>query len=177
MGRFKTLMGILGILSFLSYSLVPATFAQIKIGQRVPDFVTSTLDGKRFVLNEYLKQPDTRVLILAFFATWCKPCGEDIIYLQRLQDQYGDQGLRVLCVYTGRLSKTKAAKKYLEKLDVNLSILLDKKRVVSKRYKVPGLPCNYAIDKEGFLRFKCLGCSEYVKQKFEGNLKDLLSIP
>lgn len=168
---------IIAILGVLSFSFVPVAFAQIKIGQKVPDFVTTTLEGERFVLKEYLKQPGNRVLILTFFATWCKPCGEDLKFLQRLHDQYGDQGLRVLCVFTGRLSKAKAAKKYLEKLNVILPVLLDKKRVVSKRYKVTGLPCNYAIDREGFLKFRYLGCSEEVKRKFEENLRDLLSIP
>ncbi len=116
-------------------------------------------------------------MILTFFATWCEPCGDDLKFLQRLHDQYKDQGLGVFCVFTGRLSKVKAAKKYMEELSINLPILLDKKRVVSKRYKVTGLPCTYAVDKEGLLRYRCLGCSEDVKRKFEGNLKDFLSIP
>ena len=174
MGRYKVLIGIIGILSF---SFVQITFAQIKVGQKVPDFATSTLDGKRFALKEYLKQPENKVLILTFFATWCEPCGDNLKYLQKIQDQYRDQGLQVLCVFTGRLSKAKAAKKYLQKLDVNFPVLLDKRRAISKRYKVTGLPCNYAIDREGFLKFKCLGCSEDVKRKFEDNLRDLLQIP
>ena len=174
MGRYKVLIGIIGILSF---SFVPITFAQIKVGQKVPDFATSTLDGKRFALKEYLKQPENKVLILTFFATWCEPCGEDLRYLKRLNDQYANQGLGVFCVFTGRLSKVKAAKKYLEELSINFPVLLDKKGVISKRYKVTGLPCNYAIDREGFLKFRCLGCSEDVKRKFAENLKDLLSNP
>jgi len=171
MGHFKILIAILG---FLTFSFAPVTFAQVKIGQKVPDFATTTIDGQRFVLKEYLKQPGNKVLILTFFATWCEPCGDDLKYLQRIHDQYKDQGLRVLCVFTGRISKVKAAKKYMERLDVNFPVLLDKRRAVSKRYKVTGLPCNYAIDREGFLKFKCLGCSEEVKRKFEDVLRDLL---
>ena len=173
MGNFKVLIIILA--GLLSFSFAPITFAQIKVGQRVPDFATSTLDGKRFALKEYLKQPENKVLILTFFASWCEPCGEDLKYLKRLNDQYGNQGLGVFCVFTGRLSKVKAAKKYLEDLDINFPILLDKKRVISKRYKVTGLPCTYAIDREGFLKFRCLGCSEDVKRKFAENLKVLLA--
>ena len=171
MGCFKLLIAILG---FVTFSFVPPTFAQVKIGQKVPDFSTTTLDGEKFVLKDYLKQPGNKILILTFFATWCEPCGEDIKYLQKIHDQFKDQGLRVFCVFTGRISKVKAAKEYLKKLDVNLPVLLDKRRVISKRYKVTGLPCNYAIDKEGILKFKCLGCSEDVKRKFEDSLRDLL---
>ena len=171
MGRLKILVAILGVLTFY---FVPATFAQVKIGQKVPDFTTTTLEGEKFVLKEYLKQPGNKVLVLTFFATWCEPCGEDLKYLQEIHDRYKDQGLRVFCVFTGRISKVKAAKEYLKKLDVNFPVLLDKRRVVSKRYKVTGLPCNYAIDKEGILKFKCLGCSEEVKRKFEETVRDLL---
>jgi peroxiredoxin len=171
MGCLRILIAILG---FLTFSFVPVIFAQVKIGQKVPDFTTTTLDGDRFVLKEYLRQPGNKVLILTFFATWCEPCGEDLKYLQKLYDEYKDQGLRVFCVFTGRISKVKAAREYLKKLDVNFPVLLDKRRVISKRYKVTGLPCNYAIDREGILKFKCLGCSEEVKRKFGDNLKDLL---
>jgi len=43
MGYFKFLMAIWG---FLAFSFVPVTFAQVKIGQKAPDFVTTTLDGR-----------------------------------------------------------------------------------------------------------------------------------
>jgi len=174
MRYFKILIPIIIIISF---SFLSTTFAQTKLeGQKVPDFVTSTLDGKDFVLKDWLQRPDNKVLILTFFATWCELCDEDLKFFQRLQDQYADQGLQVFCVFTGSLSKIKVAKKYLEGLKIGLPVLMDNKRVISKRYKVAGFPSTYVIDREGFLRMKCLGCSEDVKTKFERNLKNLLPI-
>jgi len=175
MRKVKIFAGIVGFATLLSFFLLPEAFAQMKVGKKVPDFATSTLEGKPFILKEYLNQPGNKVLILTFFATWCDQCDEDLKYLQKLENQYGEQGLRVLCVFTGRLSKVKAAQKYLEGKDIHWPILLDKKKVISRRYRVTALPCNYAIDKEGILRFRCLGCSEDVKRTFEENLKTLLS--
>jgi peroxiredoxin len=177
LGKLKILAILMAVSALLSFSLGKAALAQMKVGKKVPDFTTTTLDGKQFNLKEYLKQPGHKVLILTFFATWCEYCDEDLKYLQELEKQYGEQGLRVLCVFTGRLSKVKAAKKYLEGKDIHWPILLDKKKVISRRLRVTALPCNYAIDKEGVLRFRCLGCSEDVKRKFEENLKALLSTP
>ncbi len=175
MRHFKILIAIMIIISF---SFLPAVFAQTKVrGQKVPDFVTSTLDGKRFVLMDWLRRADNKVLILTFFATWCELCDEDLKFFQRLQDQYADQGLRVFCVFTGCLSRIEAAKKYLEELKIELPVLMDHKRVITRRYKVAGFPCTYAIDREGFLRVRYLGCSEDVKTEFERNLKKLLAIP
>ncbi len=173
MKHFKVLIPIIIAISFFS---LPAAFAPTKLeGQKVPDFVTSTLDGKSFALMDRLQRPDNKVLILVFFATWCELCEEELKFFQRLQDQYADQGLRVFCVFTGNLSKVKAAKKYLEGLNIDLPILMDYKRAITKRYKVAGFPCTYAIDREGSLRIRCLGCSEDVKTKLERNLKDLLN--
>ena len=175
MRPFKILIPIIIIISFFS---LPTASAPTKVeGQKVPDLVTSTLDGKSFVLMDWLQRPDNKVLILAFFTTWCEHCDEDLKFVQRLQDQYADQGLRVFCVFTGSLSRIKAVKRHLEGLNIELPVLMDHKRVISKSYRVSGFPCTYAIDREGFLKIRCLGCSEGVKTKFERNLKDLLNIP
>ncbi len=174
MKHFKILIPIIIVISL---SFLPTAFAPTKAGgQKVPDFETSTLDGESFDLTDWLQRPDHKVLVLTFFATWCEFCDEDLKFLQKLQDRYADQGLRVFCVFTGSLSKINAAKKYLEGLKIELPVLMDNKRVITKRYKVGGFPCTYAIDKEGFLRIRYLGYSEEVKTKFEGNLKNLLTI-
>src|SRR5512136_2650811 len=144
MRHFKVLIPILIIISF---SFLPTAFAPTKLGgQKVPDFAASTLDGESFALMDRLQRPDNKVLILTFFATWCELCDEDLKFFQRLQDQYGDQGLRVFCVFTGCLSKIEAAKKYLEELKIELPVLMDHKRGIARRYKVAGFPCTYAID-------------------------------
>jgi peroxiredoxin len=172
MRYFKILIPVIIIISF---SFLSNVLAQSElIGQKVPDLVASAVDGKSFVLMYWLQRPDNKVLVLTFFATWCELCDEDLKFFQRLQDQYADQGLRVLFIFTGSLSETKATKKYLEGLKIELPVLVDDKRAISKRFKVAGFPCTYGIDREGFLRIRYLGCCEDVKIEFERNLKNLL---
>lgn len=175
MRDFKVLIPIIIMISF---SFLHAAFAPNKVGEkRVPDFLTSTLDGKSFALMDWLQRTDNKVLVLTFFATWCEHCAGSLKFVQRLQDQYADQGLRVFCVFTGSPSRKEAAKKYLEGLKIHLPVLLDHKRVITKRYQVAGFPCTYAIDQQGLLRIRYLGCSKDVKTEFERNLKSLLMIP
>jgi len=173
MRHFKILIPTM--LVVISFSFLLTAFGQTKVGaQKVPGFVTSTLDGESFALTDWLQRPDNKVLILTFFATWCGLYDQDLIFLQRLQDQYADQGLRVFCVFTGCLSQIKAARTRMEGLEIKLPVLLDKKGVVSTRYRIAGYPCTYAIDREGFLRLRYLGYSEEVKRRFERDLRDLL---
>ena len=174
----KSFKIVIPVMILIAFFLLPSASALTESGaQRVPDFVTSTLEGDRFVLTDWLQRPDHKVLVLTFLATWCGHCDEDLKFLQRLQEQYADQGLRVLCVFTGSLSRVKEAQKYLEGLNIELPILLDPKRVVSKRYQVPGFPSTYAIDRDGILRIRCVGCSDDVKTTFERNLRNLLTPP
>jgi peroxiredoxin len=170
----KTLMPFIAVLTLCSFLLVDC--APVKIRQKAPDFLTSTIDGERFALKDYVgQQGGNRVLILAFFNTGCKPCEGDLRYLQRLYEQYRKDGLDVVCIFTEHPNKPDVVKKFTEKLDLKLPVLLDKHGTISKRYRVNGLPCQYVVDKEGFLRFRYLGCSEGVKAKLEENLRELLS--
>jgi cytochrome c biogenesis protein CcmG/thiol:disulfide interchange protein DsbE len=162
----------LAILSFF-----PTAYAQFQVGEKVPGFITSTLDGKRIVLKEYWEQKGNKALILSFFATWCKPCKEDLKYLQKVRDQHGPLGVQVLCVLTQDSSKEEVVRKFMEELGIKLPVLLDEHGIIGKRYGVTGLPCNFVIGKEGFLRAKYLGYSEAVRRDFEGRLRELLSIP
>jgi peroxiredoxin len=114
---------------------------------------------------------------LSFFATWCQPCKEDLKYLQKVQDQYGNIGLQVLCILTQDSSKEAAVKEFMGKLDVDLPVLTDEYGIIGKRYSVTALPCNFVVDKEGILKAKYLGYSEDVKRHFEGQLNSLLSNP
>jgi peroxiredoxin len=165
------------IFSLVIFSISSTSYAQLQVGDKAPGFITSTLGGKRIVLKEYLEQKGNKVMVLSFFATWCRPCREDLKYLQQVQNQHGLLGLQVLCILTQDSSKEDVVRKFMEKLALKLPVLLDEYGIIGKRYGVTGLPCNFVIDKEGFLKAKYLGYSEAVKRDFEGRVKNLLSIP
>jgi peroxiredoxin len=158
-------------------SFFPAAYAQFQVGEKVLGFITATLDGKRIALREYWEQKGNKALVLSFFATWCKPCKEDLKYSQKIQDQNGPLGLQVLCVLTQDSSREEGVRKFMEELGVKLPVLLDEYGIIGKRYGVTGLPCNFVIEKEGFLRAKYLGYSEAVRGDLEGRLRERLSIP
>ncbi len=46
----------------------------------------------------YLKQNDNYIYVINFWATWCKPCTEELPYFQEMQDKYKSQNVRVLLV-------------------------------------------------------------------------------
>ena len=171
----KTLISSIAVLGFSFYLL--AGCAPVNTGQKAPDFLTSTVNAEKFALKDHVRQQGgNKVLILAFFNTGCKACEEDLRYLQSVYDIYKDNGLDVICVFTGHSANNRdRAKKFVQNLDLKLPVVLDEHGTISKRYNVTGLPCQCVIDKEGFVKFRYLGCSEGVKAKLEEHLRALLS--
>ncbi len=167
------------ILTFLLFipTVLSFAYAQPQIGEKTPGFITSTIDGKRIALKDYWEQQGMKILVLSFFATWCRPCREDLRYLQKVQDKNADKRLQVLAILTQDPSKENPVKEFMDKLGVSLPVLTDDYGIIGKRYAVTALPCNFVIDKDGIMKGKYFGYSEDVKRHFEGQLRSLLSNP
>ena len=67
----------------------------LKIGDPAPLFVLKSLDDDRVFLRDYcgeLRQPwknkTKHVVLVSFFATWCKPCHKEIYELQETIKKY-----------------------------------------------------------------------------------------
>ena len=79
----------------------------LPVGAQMADFGLRRLDfrtgglGKMVWLSDYVgpaaKQP-RKLLLLNFFATWCKPCLAELPQLVRWQRSYASQGLSVLSI-------------------------------------------------------------------------------
>ena len=63
----------IAIFWLVTCSVFPHAYAQIQTGEKVPGFITSTLDGKRVAFKEYWEQKSNKALILAFNS--CKSNG------------------------------------------------------------------------------------------------------
>lgn len=163
------------VLLFFAFSSI--AYAQSQVGEKAPGFITSTIEGKRVSLKDYLQEKGKKILILSFFATWCQPCKEDLKYLQMVQDQYAGRGLQLLSILTQDSPKEDSVQRFMQSLGVRMPVLLDENGIIGKRYAVTGLPCNFLIDQQGVLRAKYLGYSDAVKRDFESKMKTFLAGP
>ena len=49
-------------------------------------------------LENLLQQQEEEVLLVNFWATWCKPCVEEMPYFEEVHDSLGDSDLKVILV-------------------------------------------------------------------------------
>lgn len=99
--------------------------------------------------GERVKISDLRgkVVVLNFWATWCAPCIREMPALQRMSEALFASGVRVFAVNTGQ--KREIVRKFLERYEIDLPILLDRDEAVKKSWAVRVMPTTYVIDRQG----------------------------
>ena len=125
--------------------------AQLKIGDKAPDFTTQDLAKKDVRLSDF----KGRVIILDFWATWCGPCMAAMPHTQKVAAQYKDQGVVVLGSCT---SDTRGAferwvranqAKYPDIIWTHDAAERGEKNISRTLYGVGGIPTQFIIDRDG----------------------------
>ncbi len=62
----------------------------------VADFSIDDLDGDSVSLSDF----EGKVVVMAFWATWCEPCLQEAPHMNRFYEDYADDGLVVLAIST-----------------------------------------------------------------------------
>lgn len=112
--------------------------------QAAKEFRATTVDNRALSLSEF----KGKVIFLNFWATWCKPCEEEMPSMERLYQRYKDKGLVVLAVSTDSEGAS-VVTPFIKKHKLTFPVALDAKMAVTSLYGVWALPSTFIIDKKG----------------------------
>lgn len=124
-----------------------------------PAFVVETLEGQDKALGD-LKG---KVVLVDFWATWCKPCLETMPKLQNLYRIYSDKGFEVLGVSIDEdEDRVKKIKRMVNKMDISYPVSLDAKQTPAwHQFKVKAIPAMYLLDRESQIVAQWTGKIDY----------------
>jgi len=113
-----------------------------------PAFQLSGRGGKAIDLSQFKGQ----VVMINFWASWCKPCRDEMPLLEDIYKKYKPMGFTMLGVNVE--PDTKDAEAWLGKLPkpVTFPIAFDVDSKVSKLYKVETMPSTVIVDRKGNVR-------------------------
>lgn len=140
-------------------------------GRKAPNFKLINLDGKYIELN---KETGNGPILLSFWATWCKPCLEEMAEYNKIYDQYKDKGFTLLAISTDAEKSVAKVKPYIKSKGYNFTVLLDTNNEVARKYYAQQMPYTILIDKNGNIVYSHLGYMKGDEQKVEKLISELL---
>jgi peroxiredoxin len=121
------------------------------VGGPAPEIVLNDLQGREVKLSDLRG----KVVLLNFWATWCKPCKEEMPAMQAGYDKLRDQGLVVLAI--NELEDTEQVIEHVRRHGHTFPVVMDHDNVVANSYGVVGLPASFLVDRQGIVREKISG--------------------
>jgi peroxiredoxin len=114
-------------------------------GQDPPPLTVSTWinSDKPLTLAELKGQ---KVVLLEFFMVKCPHCVAALPQLKRLQDNYTEDGLQVICVTNDPVD---AVKTFLQDKEIKLTVGMDTNYKTMVTYGVQGVPWSFLIGATG----------------------------
>jgi thiol-disulfide isomerase/thioredoxin len=113
------------------------------VGEPAPDFSLRDTTGALVTLSDLRG----KVVLVNFWATWCRPCKKELPLLQQLADEYPND-LVVLTV--NKQESAERATGYFDDNGLRMRILLDGGGVYDQ-YRLQGLPDSFFVDRDGNL--------------------------
>jgi thiol-disulfide isomerase/thioredoxin len=120
-----------------------------------PRLRLSDMNQQTYVLAEQGK----KVVLVNFWASWCRPCVEEIPSLHRLRDKIDNSKFEIVTVNVGE--DRERIDKFLARVPVELPLLMDNEGIVAAAWKVYVYPSSYLVDHQGKIRYAYLGALEW----------------
>jgi len=143
------------ILSIFLYLLVidrnPSEIPSNLLNRNAPIFEAKSLfKNEKFIsANEFKGE----IILVNFFATWCKPCRDEHVYIQRFSDE---KDLKIIGInYKDNNKKTI---KWLKDLgNPYENVLIDMNGKIAIDWGVYGIPETFIINSNGIIKYRNVG--------------------
>jgi len=145
-GQLLAWVAVLTLLTIVAIGLMVKQQPPIAQGKPAPDFTLTTFDGQT------INTADLRgkVLVINFWASWCKPCEQEAADLEAAWRYYEDRG-DVVFIGIAWTDTEPNSLRYLTKFDITYPNGPDLGTRISQRYRTTGVPETYIVDQEGIL--------------------------
>ena len=138
--------GLLALLVIVGIGLIRTQKGPVAVGDRAPDFVLTTYDGQQIDSTTLAG----KVIVLNFWASWCKPCEQEAADLEAAWRYYQSQG-DVVFLGVAYTDTPTESQKYLAKFDISYPNGDDLGTRISQAFRILGVPETYIIGSDGIV--------------------------
>ena len=129
----------------------PSELPSTLLDKNVPKFETeSLLKDKKFISS---KEFGNEILLVNFFATWCKPCRDEHIYIKRFSNE---KEIKVIGI--NYKDNSKKAIQWLKELgNPYTDVAVDKSGRIAIDWGVYGIPETFIVNSKGIIKYRHVG--------------------
>jgi cytochrome c biogenesis protein CcmG/thiol:disulfide interchange protein DsbE len=149
-------LAIAGLLVLVGSTLNKRQQGSIKQGDTVPDFSLSLFSGYEFEGKSAVSLSDFagKIVVLNFWASWCKPCEQEAAELEEAWKFYNGD---VIFLGADYVDTEPEARMYLKKFQITYPNGPDLRTELSQMFRITGVPETYFIDQQGVLYYVKVG--------------------
>jgi len=140
--------GLIILLGLILFSMLKSDHGPVKVGSEVPDFMLTTFDGEQIRLSDQ----KGKIVLLNFWASWCKPCEQEAADLETAWQHYAPRG-DVLFLGIAWTDTEPNSLEYLERFNITYPNGPDLGTKISQLFRTTGVPETYIINKDGKLAY------------------------
>ena len=129
----------------------PSELPSALLDKKVPKFETESLLKKEKFISS--KKFGNEIMLVNFFATWCKPCRDEHIYIERFSNE---KGIKIIGInYKDNSNKTI---RWLKELgNPYADVLVDKSGRIAIDWGVYGIPETFIVNSEKIIKYRRVG--------------------
>ncbi len=157
------------ILTLLTFSLVYSQ--EESRSTKAPNFMLEDLNGDYIELSELIGDGP---ILISFWATWCKPCVEELAQYKKIFDEFKDDGLLLLAISTDNEKSVAKVKPYVKSKGYDFTTLLDTNSKVARKFYARAVPYTVILDKNGNIVYQHLGYKKGDELEVKKLIKNLI---
>lgn len=154
--KWPYLAAVVVVIFVVGYVFKTANITPVTVGMVAPDFTLSTVDGRTVHLSDLRG----KVVMLNFWATWCKPCRQEMPSMEEMYHGFksvsGDR-FDLIAVNENNMFYQGKVKPFLQKFGIDFTVPLDPMGKLDHLYKITGVPETFVIDQKGIVAEHVIG--------------------
>ena len=163
---------IITLILILIFSVVLT--AQEKTDQdikKAQNFFLEDLDGDFVELDEITGEGP---ILLSFWATWCKPCIEEMKELNRIYEEYKSEGFNLVAISIDSEKSVSRVKPFIKSKNYDFTVLFDTNSEVARIYYAQIVPYTVLLDENGSIVYSHMGYKKGDEIVIENLIKSLI---
>jgi peroxiredoxin len=114
-------------------------------------------------------------VLLNIWGTFCVPCRVEMPSLEALHKDSATQGLKIVAVSIDDRGLEEKVRRFAHDYGLTFDILYDPSGDIETRYQTTGVPETFIIGRDGVIRRKVIGASDWTGQPHRALIAQLLA--